>query len=86
MKTAFKVITGFLVGATAGAVMGLLYAPAAGKKTRKKIVRDVKNVERELEKGAQKKLREAKEILTDSVDDLTESGKEVLTNLKKHLV
>ena len=86
MKTGLKVLVGFLTGAAAGAIIGLLYAPAPGKKTRKKIAREVKNVEHDLEVAAQKKLREAKGILSDKVDDLTESGKEVISSLKKNLV
>jgi gas vesicle protein len=34
-----KLITGLLVGATAGAVLGILFAPKRGKTTRKRIAR-----------------------------------------------
>ncbi len=36
-----KLITGILLGAVSGAVMGLLFAPSEGQKTRKKISKDV---------------------------------------------
>jgi gas vesicle protein len=45
MKTE-KIITGFLIGLTAGAVLGILFAPGKGADTRKKIAtegKDLKN-------------------------------------------
>ena len=85
MKTGLKVTAGFVAGATTGALLGLLFAPNSGKKTRKLVAREVRDVEEELERSAQKKLRKAKETLTDKVDELTEAGKEAIGSLKKNL-
>lgn len=85
MKTGLKVIAGFIAGTTTGALLGLLFAPTSGKKTRVKIAREARNIEEDLERGAQKKLRQAKELLDDKVDELAESGKEMVGSLKKNL-
>ncbi len=84
MKTGLKVIAGFMAGTATGALLGLLFAPSSGKKTRRNIAREVRNVEEELEHAAQKKLRHAKEILKDKVDDLKVSGIEMVDGLKKN--
>jgi gas vesicle protein len=84
MKTGLKVIAGFLAGTATGALFGLLFAPSSGKKTRRNVVREVRNAEEELEYAAQKKLKQAKEILDDKVEGLKESGMEMMDGLKKN--
>jgi gas vesicle protein len=68
-----KVIAGILIGAAAGAALGLLFAPYKGSKTRRKLV------------GAGADLKDA---IKDKIDDLVETienGKEKLANLKANV-
>ena len=59
--SAKRVLIGVVAGAAAGAVLGVLFAPAKGSATRKKIAR----------RGAEY-AEEAKEKLDESIDALTE--------------
>ena len=45
-----KVVLGLLAGIAAGAIVGLLFAPAKGEDTRKKITKKGKEYEKKLEK------------------------------------
>lgn len=51
-----KVVLGLLAGIAAGAVAGLLFAPAKGKDTRKKITKKGKNYEKKLKKKFSKNI------------------------------
>ena len=85
MNNGLKVFAGFLTGALAGAAMGLLLAPNSGKKTRKMLAREARELEKDLETKAKKGIRKAKDTFNDSVEEWTESGKEVVGNLKENL-
>ena len=85
MKTGLKVIAGFLAGTATGALLGLLFAPNSGKKTRKMIAREAKHLEEDLERTAERKFQAVKETFTDKVDELAETGKEKLGEFKKNL-
>lgn len=61
MKDNGKLLSALLVGAAAGAVLGLLFAPEKGSDTRKKIADDAEDLFGKL----QKKINEAKEAITD---------------------
>jgi gas vesicle protein len=68
-----KVIAGILIGAAAGAALGLLFAPYKGSKTRRKLV------------GAGTDLKDA---IKDKIDDLVETienGKEKLASIKANV-
>jgi gas vesicle protein len=69
MKTD-KVILGVLGGLAAGAIMGILFAPEKGKKTRKKI----KNVSNDYKDELKDKLDSALETLSKKYDVLKEEG------------
>lgn len=57
----------FLSGAALGAVIGILYAPDKGEKTRKVIV---------------KKSKDFKDAVTERLEDLVESAEEIVDELK----
>jgi gas vesicle protein len=68
-----KVIAGILIGAAAGAALGLLFAPYKGSKTRRKLA------------GAGADLKDA---IKDKIDDLVETienGKEKLASIKANV-
>lgn len=51
-----KVVLGLLAGIATGAIAGLLFAPAKGSDTRKKITKKGKNYEKKLEKKFSKNI------------------------------
>lgn len=67
MNDAGKVLFAALVGAAAGAVAGILLAPAAGEETRSKL---------------ESETRRLKQKLSEKFDDLTEMGSEKIHELK----
>jgi gas vesicle protein len=69
MKTD-KVILGVLGGLAAGAIMGILFAPEKGKKTRKKI----KNVGNDYKDELKEKFDSALETISKKYDVLKEEG------------
>lgn len=64
----FVFVSGLLIGAMAGFAFGLLSAPHSGAVTRRKIIRTA---------------GEAKDQVTESIDDLEESGRELLKDVKR---
>ena len=67
-NSGFAFIAGLVVGAAAGAIAGLLFAPESGAETRKKLA----------DKG-----KALSEDLHEKFDDLKESVSEVLEGMKK---
>ncbi len=63
-SSAFEVTVSFIIGAAAGFVLGILFAPAAGKETRKKIGEEMAKTgekAKELAKEAEKGIKVVKE-------------------------
>ena len=61
-------LIGLVVGALAGLAFGLLVAPHSGALTRRKIIRSA---------------GEAKDQVTEVIDDLEETGRGILNDVKK---
>jgi gas vesicle protein len=77
-SNAFATTVSFILGAAAGFVLGILFAPAAGKETRKKMTEEMaktgekaKEIAREAEKGfrvVKEKTQEGIEAIRDYID------------------
>lgn len=67
-----KVVLGLLAGIATGAIAGLLFAPAKGSDTRKKITKKGKNYEKKLEKKFSKNIDLANKKLDKLKSDVSE--------------
>lgn len=71
-----KVLLGVLGGVAAGAIAGILFAPAKGSKTRKRIMKKGKNYSDDLKN----KFEELYEIVTDKYENILTDAKEMVSN------
>jgi gas vesicle protein len=71
-----KILLGVLGGVAAGAVMGILFAPDKGSKTRKKIANKSKGLANDM-KG---KFEELYEDVTDKYENLLQDAKKLVAS------
>lgn len=71
-----KVLLGVLGGVAAGAIAGILFAPAKGSKTRKRIMKKGKNYSDDLKN----KFEELYENVTDKYENILTDAKEMVSN------
>jgi len=76
-SSALEVAVSFLIGATAGFVLGILFAPASGKETRKKIGDEIDKGKEKAKEGFEKITKEAEKGIR-VVREKTEDGIEVI--------
>lgn len=84
MKTS-KTILGILGGVAIGAVLGILYAPNKGSKTRKKIIKKTNKTKNKLKDNYSQFIDTVSEKYNSIVaneEELMEKGKEELKKLK----
>lgn len=67
-STVLEVVVSFLIGATAGFVLGILFAPASGKETRKKIGDEIDKGKEKAKEGLEKGLRAVREKTEEGID------------------
>lgn len=86
-----KVISALLVGALAGAAIGILFAPAKGSKTRSRLMNGAKDLAEDLTrkiKGEAQALRnkagELEEMASEKISELTDSVKQKTDGLRQH--
>jgi gas vesicle protein len=75
IMNAGKIITGVLIGAAAGAILGLLFAPDKGSSTRKKISRKAGDLT--------DSIKEKFTDLVDTVSEKFETSKKTIAGLTK---
>ncbi|MBC5838885.1 YtxH domain-containing protein [Flavobacterium muglaense] len=83
-----KVILGVLSGFAAGAILGILYAPDKGEKTRKKIKRKSQDYADDLKdkyESSIETLSKKYETLKKDSKELIAEGKSKIDSAKKHL-
>lgn len=76
--SAGKLLSGVLVGAAAGAVLGLLYAPESGKGTRKKLAKKGGD----LGDSVKSKFNELGEALQERYDTIKKDAKKAIKKAK----
>jgi gas vesicle protein len=72
MNNTSKILAAFAIGAAAGALLGILYAPDKGAETRKKINEEGKK----MSDAVKNKFNEAKEKLNSIKDDFEKNKEE----------
>jgi len=80
-----KLITGVIVGAAAGAVLGILMAPDKGSETRKKIAQKGNDLKGSVKEGIGKigdTITDKYQSIKCDAKDMIEKGKEKANNLK----
>ena len=84
-RSAGSVVAAFAIGAIAGAAVALLFAPASGEETRKKLVAKA----RESREKAEQLAREGREFIgrqRESLSAAVERGREVYDKVRKETV
>ncbi len=79
MSNNSKVIGALLVGAAAGAVLGILFAPEKGEDTRKKIMTNAND----LADGLKDRIVQGKDLIDDLVSRLSSKGEEFANAAKE---
>lgn len=79
-------LKGLIIGGAVGAVMGILYAPKSGKRTRRDIYHKSLELKNDAESRlltAQEKTSEILEDVSDKVDSVKRDTESVLTGMKE---
>jgi gas vesicle protein len=79
MNTTGKIFTAFAVGAAAGAVLGILFAPDKGSETRNKINEQGKK----FADSFKEKINKAKENCNDLKEEMKKAAKEPVNNFQE---
>jgi gas vesicle protein len=75
-----KVVLGAIAGVAAGAVLGMLFAPAKGSAIRKRVARKITDSAED----AQENLNEYIDATTEEYDTIKKGAKDLVDNAKKN--
>ena len=76
----FRTVAAFALGATAGSLIALLYAPASGKVTRRRLAMRVRNLQRK----AARRIGETQRALATKADRVREAATEWIAEHVPH--
>ncbi len=76
-SSALEVAVSFVIGAAAGFILGILFAPASGKETRKKIKEEAAKTTEKAKEGCEKLTKEAEKGIK-VVKEKTQEGIEAI--------
>lgn len=76
-----NVLLGVAVGAAAGAILGMLFAPAKGSATRKRIARKGTEYAEDVKEKVIDAVTEEYDVVKEGAMDLVEKGKEKLASV-----
>lgn len=75
-----KLIGGFIVGAALGVAAGLLFAPASGERTRKKLIKGSKRIKDDVLEYIEDSIDTLKTQVNDRIDQVTSKGRELFNH------
>jgi len=78
-----KVIGGFIVGAALGVAAGLLFAPASGERTRKKLVKGTKRLKDDVVDYIEDSIETLKAQVNDKIEQATSKGRELFNHVSE---
>ena len=76
----FQTAVAFTLGATAGSIVALLYAPASGQATRRRLALKVRNLQR----SAIRRLGQTKRVLTTKAEEVRDAATEWISEHVPH--
>ncbi len=85
MSNQWKTIGGFVLGATAGVIAGLLTAPSSGRATRKMIADRTESIKNDLTSSLEETAQTTKEKYNDRVENYAVNGKSLLESVKESM-
>nr|WP_321358085.1 YtxH domain-containing protein [uncultured Draconibacterium sp.] len=83
MSKTTNVLVGFIAGAAAGTITGILVAPDKGVKTRKKINKQIKRTSRDVSESIGDVVEEMKEKLNEVVSEMRSKVNETEEKIKE---
>lgn len=82
-KSKLNAVIGFMAGIATGAILGVLYAPEKGSKTRKKIQKDSLKLATDAKKDLNDQINTLKHFVSDALNDITSKASEFESKAKK---